>query len=129
MFNSQLQLRLLKLTTVSFLNFASTLAVGKVHPVSACVQVSDNRDSPALIFQVDIPWTGHPNHGVSHAAVTVDHVSDNFFQSALGDKVARTQGGLPQQARDAENLTMTSLESVQITKDLKPQNSMSGHRR
>ena len=98
-------------------------------PVSACKQIPDNWDSPALIFQVGIPWTRYPNHGVSHAVVTVDHVDDNLFHPAMGDKVAGTQNGLAQQVRDAENLTMTSLGSVQITEGLKPQNSMPGHRR
>jgi len=59
--------------------------------VSVCVQVSDNRDSPALVFQVGIPWTGHPNYGVSHVVVVVDHVDDNLFYPTLGDKVERTR--------------------------------------
>ena len=83
--SSQLQLRLLRLMAINLLNFASTSAVGK-DPMRAGVQVSGDWDCPELIFRFGLPQTSHPNHSILHTIVTFDHVDNNLFKPAWGEK-------------------------------------------
>ena len=52
------------------------------------VQVSGDWDCPALIFRFGLPQTDHLNHGILHTMVVVDPVDNDFFNLALGGKVA-----------------------------------------
>ena len=68
---------------------------GQGPSVRARVYVSDNRDSSTLIFQFGIPRTSHSNHDILHTMVAIDHIDNNFFNTALGDEVACALSGPP----------------------------------
>ena len=58
-------------------------------------QVPDDQDGSALILRFGFPQTDHPDQGVSHAMVAVNHIDDNLVNPALGGKVAHILMSLP----------------------------------
>ena len=83
-------------------------------------QIPRGRDGSTLIPQLRLPRTGHPDHGVLHAMITINHVDNDLFAPTLGHEVACTLGGLPERLGGAENVTPTSIGDDWGTEDLQP---------